>query len=148
MVVKIQVSAEKIPDLVSWRIMRFLNFEGSHIFLVIEEDDRMFHAVGAGVCDESYSEFCKTHHICFTKSIEVACTKEQFYEWYEKHKGIPYSDSQYVGFFLSLFKRLVRNHREKAICSEFVAWFMADLAGRKDFADADFLSPKDVFERI
>lgn len=146
--VLVAVSAEKIPDFVSWQIMRRLKFKGSHIFVVIEEDDRMFHAIGRGVCDDKYSEFLTEHHIPLSKHIELNCTKEEFYAWYEKHRGIEYSDSQYLGFVSRFLRWLVRNGRKKAVCSEFVAWVLTDLAGRTEFDDADFLSPKDVFERI
>lgn len=144
--VKICVSAEMLPDFVSYSIMRWLGFKGSHIF--IEFKGKMYHAIGAGICDGSFTEWCKTHYITHEKEVQLNCTETEFLEWYEKHKGIPYSDSQYIGFLLSPLRRFVRNKRKKAICSEFVCWLLADLAGRSDFKDADFLDPKEVFKRI
>lgn len=146
MKVRICVAAEKIPDFISWRIMRFLKFAASHIFIVYK--DRMYHAIEEGITDHDFLEFCKDHHIVAKKEVEFFCTEEEFFAWYAKIKGTPYSQSQYVGFFFPFLKRFVRNKRKAAICSEFVAWAMEDLARRSDFGDSDFLNPKEVFDRI
>lgn len=140
------VSTEKIPDFISWQIMRRLRYAGSHIFIVYQ--GRMYHSVERGVCHDDFTAFSADHHITHQKEVSLNCTEEEFFAWFEKHQGIQYSNAQYFGFFFGFLKRFVRNYRKKAICSEFVAWVLTDLAGRIEFKDADFLSPKDVFELI
>lgn len=140
------VAREKVPDFTSWMIQRVLNFEGSHIFLVYK--GRLYHAVEQGICDEDFIEFCKAHDIVKKKEVEFKCEEEDFFLWYRNLQGIGYSRGQYFGFLFPRLRWLFRNKRRKAICSEFVAWAMSDLAVRPEFDDADFISPKDLFERI
>ncbi len=148
----IAVSSERVPDSVSYAIMRWYGWDGSHIFAVIEEDDRMFHAIGEGVCDHNFTEFCKEHHITHSKAVKLNVDKEGFYKWYrelEKEGNIEYSNWQYVGFLVPFLRRFsfVSNKRKKAICSEFVCWLLSDLAG-VDVGDGDFKDPKCVWERV
>lgn len=144
--VKVCISAEKIPDMVSWLIMRFTRFEGSHVFLIY--NDRIFHADGDGVSDIALEPFMSEHHMTKTIDIELPITHDEFMAWYDKHKGIVYGDAQYAGFIMSSMKKYVKNGRRAAICSEFVCWFMHDLVKAPGFDDGEFSSPKSVWALV
>lgn len=150
MKVLLQVSSERVPDLVSWQIMRRLKFDGSHVFIVIPEEDLMFHCVETGLRIDDYTKFCETHHITRSKEIELACTRDEFQRWFDDHRRTTegYGTMQYLGFCIPIVKYWVRNARRKAICSEFVCWVLSDLGGYSNLEDSDFLSPKDVWNAV
>ena len=149
MVIKVAVSSERKPDRISWGIMLFGNGAPySHIYFVL--DGRMYHADDKGVCDDDYTEFLKDHYEIASKEVTFNCTPEFFKEWHNKLKltQVPYSMGQYMGFVLPWFKSWFANGRKKAICSEYVAWGLFDLADREEFMEAEFKTPAQVFEAI
>lgn len=117
----------------------------SHIGILV--GDRIYHSIGNGVTEECFESFKKTHWIPFRKKVVVQCERYAL-GYLDGHIGIEYSQSQYFGFLVKRFQRFFRNKKSKLICSEFVANFINDCTQQKIFKDTDFLTPREVFEKI
>lgn len=147
------VSGEHKPDFVSKRIMKRFKTDYSHIGLVVEIDGHktIYHSVGKGFSTESYEEFLKEHYI-YEKDITKYIYNFQFALGYLTGRlGIEYSYSQYLGFLFPMLQRLVRNKKEKGICSEEAARFLNECCQeclRVNKKQLDFISPKEVWEHL
>lgn len=144
--------AEKKPDKGSWSIMLYTGYTASHLILVRLPSDKVYHANGKLVCtDTTLSELLKTCAIIDAVTFNAPVTDQEFDEWWAKLDGLPYSDWQFGGFFFKWnkwLKSFFKNERRGAICTEFVAWFMEDMMGRKEFADLEFEKPWPVFDMV
>lgn len=143
---RICTSAEKIPDGGSWLIMRFTKFDASHVFVVC--GDEVFEADSDGVKRAPLAPLLSTHYMPNDIEIEVPCTKEQFEDWFRAVEHTPYSLRQWFGFIMPKWTHfLFKNGRKGAICSEFVCWFLNDLAGW-EMPEDEFKTPQQVIEFV
>lgn len=144
--INVVFTREKKPDFVSYLIMKFLRTEYSHVFF--ELDSQIFHATGKGVHQAPFSEYMNTHVVTEKFTVSLSCSEKEFLMFMEGAKGKEYSQSQYLGFFGKFMQRFVKNGDEKMICSELVAIVLQRWGGFKLPKDADFMSPKDVYQLL
>lgn len=144
--VEIAFTREIEPDFVSKEIMKFLKTDYSHVFFIYK--GTIFHAVGKGVSLVPLDEYLKTHLIVARKEVTLDVSEDRFLGYMDGAKDKEYSSSQYLGIVSRALKKLGRNGGEKMICSELVAVVLALYAGYKLTKEADFITPKDVFEMV
>lgn len=143
---KVAFTREIKPDFISNCIMKFLATNYSHVFFI--HDGQIFHATGEGVNQVTLSDYLKTHQIVAEFEVSLAMTPSEFVMFMEGSKGKEYSSSQYLGFIFPFLKRFTRNGNEKMICSELVAAVLEKNGGYKLPKEADFMSPKDVYDLL
>ena len=152
----IWVSAEIKPDFVSRMIMWWLKCDYSHIGIgLVDQDNELhtiYHSVGEGFSTLSVKDFLSHgKKIVGVKHIPVK-NPDQALGFLDGMMGKDYSEMQYIGFMLPWLKKLVDNGEGELVCSEaatlFVQKYMVD--GEIKFKDfnADFTSPKDLWEAI
>lgn len=139
---KIGVSAEINIDWLSRGLSFFTGQAFTHIYFVYR--GKIYHCVEKGVCVEDYEEYMKHHYEVWSKSIQLECRPAEFFKWFAKYKGTPYSFGQYLGFAVPLLQSFSANGRNKAVCSEFIAWLLYDLAKMKQFKDGEFKTPGSI----
>lgn len=144
--VEIAFTRELKPDFVSKEIMKFLKTDYSHVFFI--HNGIIFHAVGKGVSIVSLDEYLKTHLIVARKEVTLDVSEDRFLGYMDGAKDKEYSSSQYLGIVSRFLKRFGRNGGEKMICSELVASVLALYAGHKLPKEADFITPKDVYDML
>lgn len=146
MKIKVAFTKEKNPDFISASIMKFLGTDYSHVFFI--HDGVIFHSVGQGVKREYLSNYLKTHDITDVFEVDLDLTYKEFESYMYGAEGKEYSESQYIGFILPFMKKFVRNGKEKTICSELVSEVLEKFGGFKLPNEADFMSPKDVYDML
>ncbi len=144
MKIKVAFTKEINPDFVSNCIMKFLGTNYSHVFFIL--NDEIFHSVGEGVCRVPLNEYLKDHVITAEFKVELDMTEKEFLAYMDGAEGKEYSESQYLGFVLPFMKKFVRNGKEKTICSELVSEVLEKFGEYVLPKEADFMSPKDVYE--
>lgn len=147
MLVEVCFTAERKPDLVSKLIMQFMGTNYSHVLFKVGGE--VFHATGEGVNRIPVSEYLGNKKIIVHQiPVVLDCTANEFYAYMLGANGKEYSSSQYLGFLFKPLRKLVSNGEEKQICSELVARVLHKWAGIEFHENLDFISPRDVFERI
>jgi hypothetical protein len=144
MKVKVAFTREKEPDFVSKSIMWVMKTDYSHVFFIHEGN--IYHSIGLGVCKQDLESYLEDHIIVKEFEVELACSKEVFEAFVAGEDGKDYSQSQYIGFIFPMFQSFFDNNNEKRICSEFVAVVLQKYGDVVLSKDADFTSPKDVYD--
>ncbi len=144
--IKVCASTEKIPDLVTWQIMRVTKYHASHVFLVYK--DEVFECAGEGIARTCFIKFQEIHWVVEEVILDAPCTEEQFYDWFKMYEKLPYSESQWFGFILPKWLTfLFKNNRKGAICTEFVCWFLTDIM-KFDVGEVEFKKPQEVIDFV
>ena len=142
--VVVGIASEKNRDFMSAVVETLLFRNYSHIFIVYK--GRMYHALPEGMSVDLYDEFKITHDIVGEKKVKLYCSEKTFLEHHSFYKKCDYTHSQGLGF-IPFFGRIFRNGRSGALCSEYVAWVLNDLARRWEFGDSEMFTPT-LFEKI
>ena len=146
MKISVGFTAELKPDFISRSIMKFLKTDYSHVFLI--HDGIIYHSDGRGVNKIHLEYYKKTHKLVYEFPLEISLTEKEFEAYMKGAQGKEYSESQYLGFLFDFMKKWVRNGEEKMICSELVAQVLQDFGGFTLPKEADFMSPKDVYNLL
>lgn len=146
MKLKIAFTREYKPDLVSKLIQKYLKTDYSHTFFVL--NDTSFHSTGKGVHEVPLSDYLQTHVLVMEFEVESNQTESEFLSFMAGSMGKDYGESQYIGFLFPFLQKYLDNNNSKTICSEIVATYLADYCGYKLPKDADFMSPRDVYELL
>lgn len=164
-------SAENAPDFVSSSVMRGIDADYSHVGIILTNRSLVnyeqkiydsgpapekpfsliYHSTGEGVNVKTADLFFETHKCIHLIEITKFVKRDEYaIGWLDSKIGLEYSESQYVGFFSSLFKRFVNNNQSKFICSELVAEFLNHCSSLRYFEriDCDFVDPKQLIEGL
>jgi len=149
---KIQIfgSKEKDPDTLSKLIMEKLDCGWSHNGIIF--GDKIYHAVGKGVCTVSQEEFLEKREYAVLIDItdKVKKSHDALLGFLEGRLGTEYSSSQYLGFIFPELQKHIKNGSEKVVCSE-LAYEFAVFAGvleQGHFENQDYVDPKMIIEAL
>lgn len=126
MKIKVVFSAEKEPDFMSRQIMNRDKVNYSHA-LIVFDGNKIFHAVGEGVCIEDAQKFFETHIAAHSFDLELKVSRDYFLGFVRGMKGKEYSQAQIAA--IATGKGDSVNGDEKMICSELVGLVLTEMAG-------------------
>lgn len=148
--IRVVTSIEIDIDLESSVIAALQSSPGSHMYLVSDEMNQMFHAVEPFIRRDKYSDYLKNH--LELESVTVwQGTRTEFEEWFQQYEGkTPYMSRKMFGFltWFEFMRGWLSTGRKGATCQWFACWFMIDKVGRPEFEQCEFMMPVKVMALV
>lgn len=142
MKIKVVATREKEPDFVSRQIMAKDSVQYSHVLIAF--DDKIFHAIGKGVCVQDAAPYFESHEAVESFDLELEVSRDYFMGFVRGSCGKEYSQSQIAALAIG---RVENNGDEKMICSELVGLVM-NMGGIKLSGDQDSWRPIHCIEAL
>lgn len=143
--IRICFVAEKEPDIISSIIQKRYDTEYSHILILFRYDksdleEKIFHAVGEGVCVEHLPSYLIDHKITHSYDVPLVTSHDFFLGYVRGSLGKDYSQAQIAAIALGAE---ADNDDERMICSELVGLVMTEQCGIHLEGDQDTWTPLD-----
>lgn len=151
MLLRIAVTREIDPDMVSQLIMLETKAPFSHIMAIFLDENNVptvFQATGKGVHTIALAEFMVDHMIVDEKIVELKKGREYFLGFVRGSHGKGYGHAQYLGFLAKFLRNFGDNDDKREICSELIATVLEDQCALDVRGDNDFVTPAQVFNAI
>lgn len=144
--IKVVFTRETNPDFLSTQIMNKDKTDYSHVLVLFHDDnniEKIFHAVGEGVCVEDSEPYFKTHIKAHVFEIDLDVTKDYFLGFVRGSNGKEYSQSQIASMAVG---KTEKNGDEKMICSELVGIILHEMSQYKMHGHQDSWRPVHCFD--